>query len=369
MSSRAAIILAGGGSLRFQVPGETTRDKALELFRGRTLLEHVVSKALSFVDEVVVTVNGLERKSSYERLLKNKIGGDIQVRMDEDGCYGPLNGIRTGSRHIDSQSCIVLPTDTPLIEPRVFLRMFPYLERSEWVVPIWPNGLLEVLMSTFRRGYAFSSADLLCSLERSGPYDLIRGAPRAMFVSVVEELRRSDPNLLTFVNINYPRDLQNPPVKVVPEGPVQKSITLTLSKTTTRDIEEMSMMSNVITKEYLPESVEMEEIYECLTRKASHFWIGVIKEAIGNSVLNLFGDVKMFKEAMEEAAHYFTEEAAMFDEKGISFLSAHAFMDACRCLSKAGESSEANSLRRRAEDIYNEVGLDIQRKWVEDRFD
>ncbi len=365
MYSRSAIILAGGGSQRFQGPREIVRDKAMELFKGKTLLENVVVRASSFVDEIVITVNSQQRKSKYERLLRNKVGKGIWIRIDEDGCSGPLNGIRTGLRYVSSEHCMVLPTDTPLIESRLLLKMFPYLERFEWVVPTWPNGLLEVLMSAFRKGYALSSADLLCSMKRRGPYDLIRGAPRVRFVSIVEELQSTDPNLLTFVNINYPRDLQDLPVKTLTEGHVQKSISLSPSKITIQDINEIANELNAITEKCTSKDEHIDLLYDRLTEMRSHFWLGVIKEAEGNSIIGLVGDERSSRDALEEAANHFKWEASMFIEKGIGFLSAHALMDAYKCLSKIRRSSEAAELRKKAEDIYNEMSLDVRRKSAE----
>jgi molybdopterin-guanine dinucleotide biosynthesis protein A len=60
---RAALILAGGKSQRFQSKRREWRDKALSHLSGKPLLVHVVQNANEVVDEVVVCVNDETRKT------------------------------------------------------------------------------------------------------------------------------------------------------------------------------------------------------------------------------------------------------------------------------------------------------------------
>ena len=70
MAKRAAIILSGGRSERFQNAQEMWQDKALVELLGKPLLVHSVENVQEVVEEVVICVNNEKRKAKYSEVLK-----------------------------------------------------------------------------------------------------------------------------------------------------------------------------------------------------------------------------------------------------------------------------------------------------------
>jgi molybdopterin-guanine dinucleotide biosynthesis protein A len=92
MNCRAALILAGGGAKRFQMPRQPWQDKAQALIDGKPLLLHVIENLKKAVDKVVVCVNDEQRMVQYRQLLEKHAIEGIEFVVDQKGSIvkGPL---------------------------------------------------------------------------------------------------------------------------------------------------------------------------------------------------------------------------------------------------------------------------------------
>ena len=136
--------------------------------------------------------------------MKNvKIVTDLKIK----NLSGPLIAILTGLKSTNADYCITIPCDVPMLNPKVAEYLFEEVNGSFVAVPMWPNGRLETLLMVLERKTTLKIADLLSQLGRSHPDDIIRGSQKTLFLSPLGEIKSLDPELRSFVNINFPEDL------------------------------------------------------------------------------------------------------------------------------------------------------------------
>jgi len=194
---RGALILAGGRSTRFG------RNKALAKLAGRPLILHVLDRVMSVADEVLVAI-GRENQTSFFTKLVPRSVPVLKDRMREKS---PLVGIVTGFQAMKSQYSLVLSCDTPFAKESVLESLFERASESDAAIPRWPNGDLEPLQSVYRVRGALRAARLALSQHGFRNVDMIKRLDKVVFVPV-QEIEQLDSALLTFFNVNTPRDLR-----------------------------------------------------------------------------------------------------------------------------------------------------------------
>jgi len=184
-----AAVLAGGRSLRMG------QDKATLLVEGTTLLSRTAQMLQTLADPVIIVESA---PNSCE--LKN-------VRTIPDRCpgAGPLGGIITALYELGEGAHLVVACDLPFLNP-VLLRMLQDLATEEFdaVVPSI-NERLEPLCAV----YDYSSLRTLEAFVHEGGR-AVHIALGQIHTRVVHEsdLRRCDPELKSFVNLNTPDDVR-----------------------------------------------------------------------------------------------------------------------------------------------------------------
>lgn len=195
-NSAAAILLAGGQSKRMGC------DKACLPLPGAehvTFLQHLTELLLSFCSEVVVVVR------DTTQLAETRVHQFPAVRViaDELPNHGPLMGLYSGLRAIDASHALVMAVDMPAVKPDVVSLLLtpPFSEALR--VPL-VAGIPQVLLSVYPR----SVLPLIATCLQSGRRDL-RCLLRVAQVEYIAEtqLRKIDPTLRSFVNVNRPEDL------------------------------------------------------------------------------------------------------------------------------------------------------------------
>ena len=184
----SAVILAGGKSSRMGRP------KALLLFDGQPLILHIV-RALKplFADAVVVAAPGQELPPLPVTLVR-----------DEVAHQGPVGGIYYGLRAASSEVCFVTSCDVALLNLSLISYLISQISNYDVVVPHW-QGRFQPLHAVYRKS-------VLPLLKEQ----LERGELRPIFLfdkvrtrEVHEdEIRRFDPEGLSFLNMNTPEDYQ-----------------------------------------------------------------------------------------------------------------------------------------------------------------
>lgn len=200
---RSAIVLAGGKSRRLGMY------KALLRIKGKSMITHVIDACIATpVDEVIVVVSNDEQR----RDLAESIRGAVVVkdRSEEYPVSGPLLGMVTGLRSTSSDHSFLVGCDAPLIQPEVIERLFGRVEASDAtyaVVPTWPNGYIEPLMAVYNTRRAIESIEKVIKEGEKDLRSMIERLGKVDYVST-ELLRKHDPKLLSFFNVNTIEDLE-----------------------------------------------------------------------------------------------------------------------------------------------------------------
>jgi molybdenum cofactor guanylyltransferase len=183
-----AIVLAGGRSSRMGTP------KALLAFDGQPLIIHVVSTLQRLFGEVVVVAApGQDLPPMPVTLVR-----------DEVAHQGPVGGLCYGLRAATGDVCFVTSCDSAFLNPSLVSHLVSRIAEHDVVVPRW-EGRFQPLHAVYRRS-------VLPLLEGQ----LARGELRPVFlfdkVQTLQidedEIRRCDPEGLSFFNMNTPEDYE-----------------------------------------------------------------------------------------------------------------------------------------------------------------
>ena len=183
-----AIVLAGGKSSRMGRP------KALLPFDNEPLIVHIV-RALNriFAETVVVAASGQEMPSLPATLVR-----------DEMAYQGPVGGITYGLKAAGKKLCFVTSCDVAFLNAPLISHLMSRIPNYHVVVPYWQERL-QPLHAAYRRSVLPLFED---QLERGElrPVYLFDRVPTCKIGE--DEIRRFDPEGLSFFNMNTPDDYE-----------------------------------------------------------------------------------------------------------------------------------------------------------------
>ncbi|HEU4341347.1 MAG TPA: NTP transferase domain-containing protein [Candidatus Binatia bacterium] len=188
ITDATAIILTGGKSSRMGRP------KALLLFDSEPLIVHILrGLQCMFADAVVVAAPGQELPPL-----------PATVARDEVPYQGPVGGIYYGLKAAGGEFCFVTSCDAPFLNVALVSHLFSQISSYDVVVPYW-QGRFQPLHAVYRKSVLPFLKD-----------QLDRGELRPVFLYEKvrtnrigeQEIRRLDPEGLSFLNMNTPEDYQ-----------------------------------------------------------------------------------------------------------------------------------------------------------------
>jgi molybdopterin-guanine dinucleotide biosynthesis protein A len=196
------IVLAGGRSERMG------RDKAWVELAGRPLVQWVLDALLQTTDLQMIVAREVGKLDTLA----------VPVIEDRYEVRGPLTGIHAGLKAAETDLCVVVACDLPLVRPELLKLITDLIGLSHAVVPYVGEETLPSLDRTaptrdaglqpLLAGYRRACVDPLESLLRQGSF------PTPALVSMLEarilkpvEWRRCDPDGRSFVNVNTPEDV------------------------------------------------------------------------------------------------------------------------------------------------------------------
>ncbi|HJH31507.1 MAG TPA: molybdenum cofactor guanylyltransferase [Methanosarcinaceae archaeon] len=194
---RSALILAGGRSRRMGF-----LEKALLPVGNRTILEHVMDALEGVVDEIIISA----RDASQQELLKDHTRG-YDVVLDRYENVGPLSGILEGLKAATGEYVFVVACDMPYINTDVVELLFKCTGGHDAAIPVWENKDMEPMHAVYRTSPMVIETDK--AILRSEKFVLapVFKMQDLMFVDMVD-IRKIDPHLRTFVNVNTPDDIE-----------------------------------------------------------------------------------------------------------------------------------------------------------------
>lgn len=200
---RSAIILVGGEARR-----ANGQEKFFFQYQGKTFIERLTDSLRNVTDEIIIVAKNKEQCRRFDALQ------DVRCITDIRQGIGPIGGLHAGAIAARGDLLFVSACDMPCIETAVVSHLFDAIGTADAAIPSWNAEMLEPLHAVYRRDV------LLRYLESHESYSL-----RPMIRSIntryvpVDELRRFDPQLRTFTNINKLEELDRINALAEKKGP------------------------------------------------------------------------------------------------------------------------------------------------------
>jgi molybdopterin-guanine dinucleotide biosynthesis protein A len=188
LADATAVVLTGGKSSRMGRP------KSLLLFDGEPLIVHIVRALKQMFAETVIVAAPEQELPDLPAIL---------VR-DEVAYQGPVGGIYYGLKAASGNFCFVTSCDVPFLNPALISHFTCQISSYDVVVPFWENR--------FQPLHAVYRTSVLPLLK--GQLDRGELRPVFLFDKVrtckvgEDEIRRFDPEGLSFLNMNTPDDYE-----------------------------------------------------------------------------------------------------------------------------------------------------------------
>jgi molybdenum cofactor guanylyltransferase len=182
----SAIILAGGKSSRMG------RSKALLEFAGEPLIVHLVRELKNLFDDVVV-VAAPEQELPFL---------PVTLARDEIAYQGPVGGIYYGMKAARGDTCFVTSCDVAFLNTALIAHLMSQISHHDVVVPYWEERY-QPLHAVYRRGVL----PLLAGQLDRGELRPVHLFDKVRTLKIgADEVRRFDPEGLSFFNMNTPAD-------------------------------------------------------------------------------------------------------------------------------------------------------------------
>ena len=191
-----ALILAGGMGSRLGY-----REKALIDIKGRPLIVLVIEKLKNVVDTIIVSV----RDEAHGKMLESFLPG-CRFAYDTYKNVGPLAGILSGLEACEDDLCFIAACDMPFINENVVTMLFEKSEHHDAAIPRWDDGFLEPLHAVYKRKPMLRETKK--AVEKGETIILAPIFKLNVNYVPVEEIRKIDPGLRTFMNINTYHDIE-----------------------------------------------------------------------------------------------------------------------------------------------------------------
>lgn len=191
------VILAGGRSTRF---GD--QDKTLVNLAGTPLIRRVADRVTHVTDHLVINCRD-DQVDAIAAALES-LETDVRFAPDPTPDQGPLAGIRTGLKAVDSPVATVVACDMPFVAPSLLEYLFDLAPGYDAVIPRLADGWLQTTQAVYRTTPMVTAADQ--ALTRSDAR--IVAALDNLTVRHVEETELEKyADLQTFTNINTQEEL------------------------------------------------------------------------------------------------------------------------------------------------------------------
>lgn len=154
-------------------------------------------------EEKVIVVSTKTQKNLFSSLF----GQMAKVVVDEYEGHGPLIGALTGFETVKSQYSLLLPCDTPFLSSEIATLLLDCCVGRGAAIPRWPNGWIEPLQTAYHTKSAITATKKALDHGKMTMRSMISYLQGVRYISTMV-LRKLDPELLTFFNINTPAVLK-----------------------------------------------------------------------------------------------------------------------------------------------------------------
>src|SRR6266404_2140541 len=188
IADATAVVLAGGKSSRMGRP------KSLLLFDGEPLIVHIVRALKQMFAETIVVAAPEQELPDLPAIL---------VR-DEVAYQGPVGGIYYGLKAASGNLCFVTSCDVPFLNLALISHLTSQMSTHDVAVPYWENRF-----QPLHAAYRTSVRPLLKEQLDRGELRPVYLFDKVRTCRIGEdEIRRFDPEGLSFLNMNTPDDYE-----------------------------------------------------------------------------------------------------------------------------------------------------------------
>ncbi len=204
----AFTILIGGKSARF---GE---DKGIFEFLGKPLISYQIETISKFKREIYLVAHSQEQVKDYTiKIDTENIEGffldDNEIITNKE-IHTPMLGLYSAFKELIKlgyEKTFMLSCDAPLINYNLIELLIKQSEGFDCCIPRWNNGFLEPLFAIYPVKKAFHRAEVCMRNEQ---YKLIEILDDNWKINYISEssFQAIDTNLISFININGPIDIE-----------------------------------------------------------------------------------------------------------------------------------------------------------------
>ena len=194
MGKLGILVLAGGGSERLG------REKAFFEINGKSMIQQVVEKISKLSKEIVISC-----RSGREKLVE--MFPRAKVVVDKDERKGALTGLVSALPEIRSEYTALVTCDCPKIKLEVIELLFETARTHDGAVPRWPNGYVEPLQAVYETEKLRKVVNEVWKRRKMRLMEVLKIVPDIVYVST-QKLRKIDPKLESFMNVNSPEDIE-----------------------------------------------------------------------------------------------------------------------------------------------------------------
>lgn len=184
----SGIILVGGKSTRYG------QNKAFVKIDGVCLIDRVIQVMRSLFQDIILITN---TPHEYAHL-------GLPMHADIVKGLGPIGGVYTGLSVISDEAAFFVACDMPFLNKELIRYIIESRTHFDVVVPRI-SGMVEALHALYGRRCLPAVQELIDSRQ----YQTLRVFNQVSVRYIEEaEVRRIDPDLKSFININRPQDLR-----------------------------------------------------------------------------------------------------------------------------------------------------------------
>jgi len=187
-----AVVVAGGRSTRF---GEA--DKAVADLGGVPMVRRVADRLVDTVDALVVNCRADQRAAIEEALADYPL--PVRYAVDPDPDEGPMAGIRTGLRSVESEYAFVCACDMPFVDPAVVDLLAERAQGHDAAVPKLDDGWYQTTHAVYRAGAMADACDRALARD---DHKILAPLEDLDWVVVDEAAVRARGSVETFENLN-----------------------------------------------------------------------------------------------------------------------------------------------------------------------
>ena len=205
----AVSILIGGKSTRFG------SDKGLFEYLGKPLISHQLDTLSKLNHDIFLVANSKKQVQNYINKIdireitafisdNNKVLVDLKARTPMKGLYSASKELK----NLGYEKTLILACDNPLIQLNVINHLIKNSKGYDCCIPQWKNNFVEPLFAVYsiEKLMEKSQENLESNILKLS--NLLDKNWKINYISIENEIKPLDRNLLSFFNINTSKDIE-----------------------------------------------------------------------------------------------------------------------------------------------------------------